>query len=145
MKVAFDEPRNINARGGMLIGSCLAGVAFTKGLGLVHSISHMVGAEYNTQHGLTNAIILPAVMKFNLPHVGEKLSSISHAMELKDASPDFINEEIEKFVNHWKIPAKKFGSSDDLGSFVAMFCSEQASYVIGQSLVIDGGIGNTTF
>ena len=41
--------------------------------------------------------------------------------------------------------AKKFGSSDDLGSFVAMFCSEQASYVIGQSLVIDGGIGNTTF
>ena len=86
LKVAFDEPKNIDARGGMLIGSCLAGVAFTKGLGLVHSISHMVGAEYNTQHGLTNAIILPAVMKFNLPHVGEKVQFISHAMDLKDAS-----------------------------------------------------------
>ena len=55
------------------------------------------------------------------------------------------DKEIEKFVKDWKIPAKKFGSSNDLGSFVAMFCSQQASYVIGQSLVIDGGIGNTTF
>ena len=36
LKVAFHEPKNISARGGMLIGSCLAGVAFTKGLGLVH-------------------------------------------------------------------------------------------------------------
>ena len=104
LKVAFDEPRNINARGGMLIGSCLAGVAFMKGLGLVHSISHMIGAEYNTQHGLTNAIILPAVMKFNLPHVGEKVSSISHAMDVKDASPDFISKEIEKILDYLDIP-----------------------------------------
>ena len=97
LKVAFDDPKNIDARGGMLIGSCLAGVAFTKGLGLVHSISHMVGAEYNTQHGLTNAIILPAVMKFNLPHVGEKVRFISHAMDLKDASSEIIIQEIEEF------------------------------------------------
>jgi alcohol dehydrogenase class IV len=104
LKVAFDEPKNIDARGGMLIGSCLAGVAFTKGLGLVHSISHMVGAEYNTQHGLTNAIILPAVMKFNLPHVGEKVRFISHAMDLKDASSEMIVQEIEKKLDYFDIP-----------------------------------------
>ena len=104
LKVAFDQPENIYARGGMLIGSCLAGVAFTKGLGLVHSISHMIGAEYNTQHGLTNAIILPAVMKFNLPYVGEKVGSICHAMDLKDASSDLIIEEIEKILNYVDIP-----------------------------------------
>ena len=104
LKVAFDEPKNIDARGGMLIGSCLAGVAFTKGLGLVHSISHMVGAEYNTQHGLTNAIILPAVMKFNLPHVGEKVTFISHAMDLKDASSEMIIQEIEEILNYLDIP-----------------------------------------
>ena len=104
LKVAFDEPKNIDARGGMLIGSCLAGVAFTKGLGLVHSISHMVGAEYNTQHGLTNAIILPAVMKFNLPHVGEKLKFISHAMDLKDASSEMIIQEIEEILDYLDIP-----------------------------------------
>ena len=104
LKVAFDDPKNIDARGGMLIGSCLAGVAFTKGLGLVHSISHMVGAEYNTQHGLTNAIILPAVMKFNLPHVGEKVRFISHAMDLKDASSDIIIQEIEEILDYLDIP-----------------------------------------
>ena len=104
LKVAFDEPKNINARGGMLIGSCLAGVAFTKGLGLVHSISHMIGAEYNTQHGLTNAIILPAVMKFNLPHVEEKLRFISNAMNLKDASSDAIIKEIEQILDYVDIP-----------------------------------------
>ena len=104
LKVAFDEPKNINARGGMLIGSCLAGVAFTKGLGLVHSISHMIGAEYNTQHGLTNAIILPAVMKFNLPHVEQKLRFISNAMNLKDASSDAIVKEIEQILDYVDIP-----------------------------------------
>ena len=104
LKVAFDEPKNIDARGGMLIGSCLAGVAFTKGLGLVHSISHMVGAEYNTQHGLTNAIILPAVMKFNLPHVGEKVRFISHAMDLKDTSSEIIIQEIEEILDYLDIP-----------------------------------------
>ena len=82
LEIAFDDPKNVHARGGMLIGSCFAGVAFTKGLGLVHSISHMIGAEFNTQHGLTNAIILPAVMRFNLPTVQEKLPSISNAMGL---------------------------------------------------------------
>ena len=104
LKVAFDEPKNISARGGMLIGSCLAGVAFTKGLGLVHSISHMIGAEYNTQHGLTNAIILPAVMKFNLPYVGDKVRSISHAMDLKEASSDMIVKEIEQILDYVNIP-----------------------------------------
>ncbi len=104
LKVAFDEPKNINARGGMLLGSCMAGVAFTKGLGLVHSISHMIGAEYNTQHGLTNAIILPAVMKFNLPHVGEKVRLVSNAMDLKDASSDVIVKEIEQILDYFDIP-----------------------------------------
>ena len=55
---AVEEPKNILARGGMHVGSCLAGISFLKGLGNVHSISHMVGAEYNTHHGLTNACLL---------------------------------------------------------------------------------------
>jgi alcohol dehydrogenase class IV len=64
----------------------------------------MIGAEYNTQHGLTNAIILPAVMKFNLPYVGPKVRSISHAMDLKDASSDMIIKEIEQILDYVDIP-----------------------------------------
>ena len=44
LPVAVAEPENLEARGAVLSGSCLAGVAFLKGLGAVHAISHMVGA-----------------------------------------------------------------------------------------------------
>ena len=131
LKVAFDQPENINARGGMLIGSCLAGVAFTKGLGLVHSISHMIGAEYNTQHGLTNAIILPVVMKFNLPHVGEKVRFISHAMDLKDPSSDLIAKEIEKILNYVDIPR----SLSEIG--VPLACKKR----IAEKAMLDSATG----
>ena len=54
-------------------------------------------------------------------------------------------EETAKFVAEWRIPAGRFGDPDDLGDFVAMFCARQANFVIGQSLVIDGGLVNTLF
>lgn len=80
---ALETPTSLQARGGMLTGSCMAGVAFLKGLGLVHSISHMVGAEYNTQHGLTNAVILPVVLRYNAPMIGAQVGPMSEAMGLK--------------------------------------------------------------
>ena len=64
----------------------------------------MIGAEYNTQHGLTNAIILPPVMRFNLPHVGQKVRFISDAMDLKKASSDLVVKEIEKILDYVDIP-----------------------------------------
>jgi alcohol dehydrogenase class IV len=45
-------------------------------LGLVHAISHMVGAEYDTHHGLTNAVVLPAVLRFNAPAIAEKVPAM---------------------------------------------------------------------
>ena len=80
-----------------------------------------------------------------LPGMHHTASIKERYNKLAEENGTSYDEEIANFVENWKIPAKKFGSSDDLGSFVAMFCSQQASYVIGQSLVIDGGIGNTTF
>ena len=79
---ALDDPTSIPARGAMLTGSCLAGVAFLKGLGMVHAISHMVGAEFDTQHGLTNAVLLPAVLRFNAPAIGPKVVPMCQAMGL---------------------------------------------------------------
>ncbi|NIT62355.1 MAG: iron-containing alcohol dehydrogenase, partial [Gammaproteobacteria bacterium] len=50
LPTAVRDGENLEARGAMLVGSCLAGVSFIKGLGLVHAISHMVGAVYDTHH-----------------------------------------------------------------------------------------------
>ena len=55
------------------------------------------------------------------------------------------DEEVVAFVNAVRLPAGRFGDAEDLGALVAMFCSAQASYVTGQSLVVDGGIGTSTF
>lgn len=72
LKKAVNSPHDLEARGAMLVGSCLAGISFKKGLGLVHAISHMIGAMYDSQHGLTNAILLPAVLRFNKEKIEQK-------------------------------------------------------------------------
>ena len=104
LPVAVKEPDNLAARGAMLVGSCAAGIAFLKGLGHVHAISHMIGAEYNTQHGLTNAIILPVVLRFNLPGMEEKVKRMAESMGLQDVSVKGFIEEIERRLDELGIP-----------------------------------------
>ena len=101
---AVEEPNNLEARGAMLVASCLGGVSFIKGLGLVHAIAHMVGAEFNTHHGLTNAIILPAVLRYNLPDMEEKVMRMAQAMQYKDHSANHFIESMEKILDRIKIP-----------------------------------------
>ena len=102
--LAVEVPQNLAARGGMLVASCLGGIAFLKGLGLVHAISHMVGAEYNTHHGLTNAIVLPVVLRFNLPTMEEKVKRMSDAMQFDDHSVESFISNIEKILDRIQIP-----------------------------------------
>ncbi|MBI1418601.1 MAG: iron-containing alcohol dehydrogenase [Limimaricola sp.] len=104
LPVVVDEPANMAARGGMLTGSCLAGIAFLKGLGLVHAISHMVGAEFDTQHGLTNAVILPVVLRFNLPGQEAKVRRMAEAMALPDTSVDGFIRAIDALLDRIGIP-----------------------------------------
>jgi alcohol dehydrogenase class IV len=104
LPIAVLEPENLSARGGMLVGSCLAGISFSKGLGLVHAISHMVGAEFDTQHGLTNAIILPVVLRYNLPGMEDKVRRMAEAMRLKDKSVEGFIIAIDTFLDRLEIP-----------------------------------------
>lgn len=55
------------------------------------------------------------------------------------------DEEIQKFIDDWRIPANRFGDAEHFGAIVAMFCSEQVAFLTGQSLVVDGGQTNATF
>tara|TARA_B100000686_G_scaffold101086_1_gene108295 strand:- start:8143 stop:9336 length:1194 start_codon:yes stop_codon:yes gene_type:complete len=102
--LAVEEPQNLVARGGMHIGSCLGGIAFFKGLGLVHAVSHMIGAEFNTHHGLTNAIVLPVVLRYNLPGMEEKVKRMSEAMQFENHTVDGFISNIEKVLDRIKIP-----------------------------------------
>lgn len=104
LPVAMKEPKDMAARGGMLVGSCLAGIAFLKGLGMVHAISHMIGAEFDTQHGLTNAIILPVVLRHNLPGMEERVERMAQAIGIDDRSPDGFSAAIDRMLDNLEIP-----------------------------------------
>jgi hypothetical protein len=49
-------------------------VAFQKGLGAIHSLSHPVGAVYNTHHGTTNAVVMPMVLDANRPAIEDRIT-----------------------------------------------------------------------
>jgi alcohol dehydrogenase len=65
----------------MLIASCLAGIAFhNSGLGLVHALANTAGGYFPVHHGVTNSIILPHVMEFNLIANQRKFADIASAL-----------------------------------------------------------------
>ena len=104
LQISVNEPHNMKARGAMLVGSCLGGIAFLKGLGLVHAISHMVGAEFDTQHGLTNAVVLPIVLRFNLPGQELKVQRMAQAMGLENTTTENFIRHIEGVLDDINIP-----------------------------------------
>ncbi|MCU0492114.1 MAG: iron-containing alcohol dehydrogenase [Chloroflexaceae bacterium] len=77
---------NLEARGNMLIASCLAGIAFSNGfLGAVHALAHATGGKFHVHHGTANAIFLPHVMSFNSSVVPDRYVRIAHALGVDTA------------------------------------------------------------
>jgi len=72
---------DIESREKMLVGSMIAGVAFSQSLlGNVHAISHTFGGVFNIPHGIANAALLPFVMKYNLPACAVQYKDIAIAL-----------------------------------------------------------------
>ena len=88
LQKAFSNGEDIEARGNMLAASSMGSIAFQKGLGAIHSLSHPVGALYNTHHGLTNAVFMPYVLKKNRNVIESKLIALSRYIELSNQSFD---------------------------------------------------------
>lgn len=101
---AVADGADLEARASMLVGSCLAGVSFLKGLGLVHAMSHMVGAVYDTHHGLTNAVLLPPVLEFNEPVLGDRVPTMAGAMGLESTDFAAFFASIESMLHQLEIP-----------------------------------------
>ena len=85
---AFKQPDNLTARSKMLVTSSMGSTAFQKGLGVIHSLSHPINAVNDVHHGLSNAIFMPYVLKFNAPVIRERIELLSKYLELKNSSFD---------------------------------------------------------
>ncbi|MDF2233916.1 iron-containing alcohol dehydrogenase [Albimonas sp. CAU 1670] len=77
LATATAEPENLEARAHMMSAAAMGATAFQKGLGAVHSLSHPIGAHFNTHHGMTNAVFLPVVLAFNRPAVEAKIEALA--------------------------------------------------------------------
>jgi hypothetical protein len=96
IEIAYQDGRNTEARWNMMMASLQGGLTFQKGLGAVHSMSHPLGGLKNItlHHGTLNALILPAVLRFNREFCAEKLLAIEQAIGVPTNMrlEDFISE-----------------------------------------------------
>ncbi|MFL5337689.1 MAG: iron-containing alcohol dehydrogenase [Geminicoccaceae bacterium] len=74
---AFADGGDLDARGSMLAAAAMGATAFQKGLGAIHSLSHPIGAVYDTHHGMTNAVIMPYVLVFNRAAIEPKIDRLT--------------------------------------------------------------------
>ncbi len=105
LPTAFAEGTNIEARGQMMAAAAMGAVAFQKGLGATHAVSHSVGAIYNTHHGLTNAVVLPSVIAMNKPAIITKVESIARYLDISGGFDGFANYILE-LRRELKVPDK---------------------------------------
>lgn len=113
LQEAVNNPENITARQNMHDASFMAGLAFNNAwLGIVHSLSHQVGALYGIPHGAANAIFLPNVIRFNATAT-EKYPALAKVIGLETAEElAQAIEDLRKGVNNIS-SLKEFGISKE--------------------------------
>ncbi|WP_323764449.1 iron-containing alcohol dehydrogenase [Marinovum sp.] len=72
---AFQNGQDLEARAQMMSAAMMGATAFQKGLGAIHAMSHPIGAQFNTHHGTTNAVCMPAVLAFNAEVIRERFDT----------------------------------------------------------------------
>jgi alcohol dehydrogenase len=89
-KVAADGA-DLEARGHMMSAAAMGAVAFQKGLGAVHAVSHPVGALYNTHHGMTNAVVIPPVLRMNRPAIEDRIAAAAAYLGIGGGFDGFLD------------------------------------------------------
>lgn len=87
---AYADGKDMEARAQMMAAACMGATAFQKGLGAVHALSHPVGAVYNTHHGTTNAVCIPAVLLFNRPEIEDRINAAAAYMGINGGFDGFL-------------------------------------------------------
>ncbi len=91
---AYSDGTDLEARSHMMSAAAMGATAFQKGLGAIHALSHPIGAIYHTHHGTTNAVCMPAVLKFNKPAIKDTLAEAANYLGISGGFDGFC-----KFVD----------------------------------------------
>ncbi|NNU79940.1 iron-containing alcohol dehydrogenase [Halovulum dunhuangense] len=102
---AYHDGTDIEARAQMLAAGGMGAVAFQKGLGAIHAVSHPVGALYNTHHGTTNAVVMPMVLEMNRAVIEERIERAAAYLGIKGGFDGFYRFVMDLRAE-LKIPAR---------------------------------------
>jgi alcohol dehydrogenase class IV len=115
IRTAFRDGGHREARWNMMMASLQGGLTFQKGLGAVHSMSHPLGGLKSPvlHHGTLNAVILPAVLRYNRSHAPAKLAELERALEVTE---DDLAGFIERLNADLGLPPslRAMGVTDDM-------------------------------
>jgi alcohol dehydrogenase len=87
---AAKNGKDLEARAHMMSAAAMGAAAFQKGLGAIHSLSHPVGALYDTHHGMTNAVFMPYVLVFNRAAIEAKIARLAGYLEIPGGFDGFL-------------------------------------------------------
>ena len=119
---AYATPDDLEARAQMMSAAAMGATAFQKGLGAIHAMSHPVGAIFNTHHGTTNAVCMPAVLALNAPEIRQRFDLAAPYLGIKGGFDGFCAF-VQDFNDSFAIPRKlgEMGvTADRMDDLVAM-------------------------
>ena len=119
---AYETPDDIEARAHMMSAAAMGATAFQKGLGAIHAMSHPVGAVFNTHHGTTNAVCMPAVLALNAPVIRGRFDRAAPYLGIEGGFDGFCAF-VQAFNDSFRIPRRlgEMGvTADRMDDLVAM-------------------------
>ena len=119
---AYATPDDLEARAQMMSAAAMGATAFQKGLGAIHAMSHPVGAVFDTHHGTTNAVCMPAVLALNAPEIRARFDLAAPYLGIEGGFDGFCDF-VQAFNDSFAIPRTlgEMGvTADRLDDLVAM-------------------------
>ncbi len=112
---AVEDPKDMEARSGMMLASTYAGLAFSNAiLGAVHAMAHSLGGLLDLPHGQCNAILLDHVVDFNFEAVPEKYSDLGRALGADISTGMPLDEAREATLDAFRSLKQAVGIKDNL-------------------------------
>ena len=102
---AYADGTDLEARANMMAAAAMGAVAFQKGLGAIHALSHPIGAVFNTHHGTTNAVCMPAVLELNAPLIADRFDRAASYIGVSGGFDGFRSF-VQEFNDSFAIPRK---------------------------------------
>ncbi len=108
IETACSDGRNMTAREAMLRGSMLAGQAFANSpVGAIHALAYPLGGVYHIPHGLSNALVMPYVMQFNLEAAAPLYAQLADALDIPRSSENSREARAQQLIDYLEALAVK--------------------------------------